>query len=132
VVDAFRIWQVKSPRRLDDAVEEFCGRQRGTSHRALVDVEDALEALAGQRERWPDLPTSVAALHDLCFPDQLDPDGKIIWVKGEAVFNIGKHKGRRLRDVPRDYFSWMQRDNFSPFIKAIAKEAEQGRFPSRV
>jgi DNA polymerase-3 subunit epsilon len=98
------------------------------------------EVLIGQLERYEDLPDEVAALAQVGAPkpdpDAIDAEGKFKWIEGEACFNFGKAKGKRLRDVvatDRGLLDWMLNPEraFSPEVKAIVRNALDGRFPIR-
>lgn len=132
IIDPFRLWQVAVPRSLADAVREFAGREPTNSHRALADVEDAIDAAAGMLTRWGHLPKQLQELHDLCFSDttRVDPDGKFIWNNGVACISFGKHAGTAIDRVDRSYLQWMAtKGDFSPEVKRIATEALAGVYP---
>ncbi len=93
-LDGLRIWQIKQPRTLSAAVEEFAGHTHDAAHGAPADVAGAIEAVTGMFARWPDLPRDMAALHALQFPrpeGAVDTLGKLVWLNGEACINFGKH-----------------------------------------
>lgn len=131
LVDGLRLWQVKRPRTLSDAVREFLAREPAEAHRALGDAEDALAVALALAERF-DLPTSVAELHELCFakdPGFVDQSGKIVWANGQAVINFGKHKGVALQVMSRNYLEWMLGSDFPEDTKTIIRGALNGQAP---
>jgi DNA polymerase-3 subunit epsilon len=87
-----------------------------------------LRVLAGQLERYTELPRSVAALHELfCagIDQDLDPEGRFRMVNGEPTVNFGKNRGRTLRDMSREepgFFRWILKGDFSEPVKEIAKK----------
>jgi DNA polymerase-3 subunit epsilon len=122
LADPLKIWQVRQPRKLKNAVEEFCARAQVDAHRASGDVQDAHDVLVGQLTKWADLPRTVRGLHDLCFESRLEPGDKLVWDGQDAVFNFGKHRGRTLQAVATDdrgYLTWLVNQDF------ISKEAEK-------
>lgn len=132
VVDPLRLWQILRPRKLADAVREFCDREPTEAHRALGDTQDVRDVLYGMLAKFPELPRTVQGLHDMCVdPTRLDPDGRFAWDAGVAVCNFGKHKGVPMRKVPRDYYQWMlDAGDFSPEATALARNALMGSFPT--
>lgn len=132
IVDPLRIWQVKRPRRLENAVKEFLGREPRQAHRALDDALDARDVLEAMMSRF-ELPTTPIELHALAFPvdpSWVDKEGKIIWRQGVPVLAFGKqHNGWALKDVPPGYLRWIIANNFHSSTKEIARDALEGRYP---
>lgn len=54
------------PRNLTAAVRMYCGRELEGAHSAGADAEAALDVLLAQLTRYPDLPRTVAELHEYC------------------------------------------------------------------
>lgn len=136
LADGLRLWQIGQPRTLSDAVREFLGRGTTDAHRALGDAEDARDVFLAQLERWQDkLPTTMKALHELCFPQDpnaVDREGKIVWLdSGQACLTFGKHARKPLRAVPRDYLEWVIGQSFPSDTKEILKQCLRGNFPTK-
>ncbi len=135
VVDPFLIFIQREARTLAGAVRFYCGLPDFEGHRALDDVRATLCVLAGQLAKYPDLPGTIDALHQLCEqrdPSWIDPDGKIAFKCGEACVTFGKNAGRSLRDLATrdpDYLRWIIAKDFSADVKAIVHGALRGRFP---
>lgn len=141
VVDVFRIWQKIEPRTLIAASEYFLGTKDFQAHDAMADCEVTLQVL-GQMLRWykpdtedgqPGIPQRVQDLHDMIFgtaSNAVDSSGKIIWRGGEACIGFGKHNGTPLRDIPRQYLSWMlSTGDFPQDTMTIIKDALIGTYP---
>ena len=101
----------------------------------LCAVEDAkveAEVLIDQLEMYQDLPRDVAGLSSICYQtksDNIDAEGKFIWIEGKAVCNFGKNKGRPLREIAAeypDYLEWNSRGDFSAEVKDIVIKALGG------
>jgi DNA polymerase-3 subunit epsilon len=135
VIDAFWIYTKFFPRDLSSAVREYLGREHLEAHTAEGDVRATMEVFEAQLARHTELPRNVDALASLLRPidpNWVDPDGKLIWKTGEAVFNFGKkYNGRLLRQVPTDFLTWILNNDFSPELKAIIQKALKGDFPKR-
>lgn len=140
VLDAMAIFHLKEPRDLTAAYRYYCGSELTAAHSALADATAALAVLDAQVARYPDLPAEMDALHALCNPDEgrfVDRTRKFVWnAAGEATFNIGKVKGRTLREVASDpahggYLEWMLKSDFSEQVKGIVRGALAGVFPRR-
>jgi DNA polymerase-3 subunit epsilon len=137
IVDAQTIFFKKEPRDLGAAVRFFSGRDHTRAHNALADVVAAAEVLAGQMERYADLPKALVALAEFSTPAEgrfVDPDKRFFWRDGEAVFNFGDMRGTPLAEVAQSnpgYLEWMLRRDFPEEAKQIARDALRGVFPSR-
>src|SRR5262249_41790 len=100
LVDAQRIFFGREPRHLAAAAGFECdgGDQGGQG--ALGDAEMTLRVLAGQFEKYGDLPRSVDELHELfCagLDQDMDPEGRFRVINGEPTVNFGKNRGRTLK-----------------------------------
>ena len=138
VVDAMAIFHRKEPRDLAAAARIYLGRAMPETHSSETDARTTLDVLAAQVERYPDVPSNIEALHELCNPvdpDWIDPDGKFAWAGGAAVITFGKHRGRRLQELAAEpepnYLHWMLAQDFSPEVMQIVRGALDGRFPTR-
>jgi DNA polymerase-3 subunit epsilon len=128
LVDSQRIFFSREPRHLAAAARFYCQSDHDGAHGALADAEMTLRVLAGQLERYQELPRSVRELHDLfCagIDQDLDPEGRIRLVNGEPTVNFGKNRGRTLRDMGRDepgFLRWILKGDFSEPVKTLAKK----------
>lgn len=136
LVDAQRIFHLREPRTLSGAVRFYVGREHEGAHGAEADVLATVEVLDAQLERYDDLPRSVDGLARASIPeDWVDAQGKIRWSGEEALLDVGKHRGRSLRDLARDdpsYLRWIaEKSDFPADTRRIIAEALEGRFPER-
>lgn len=134
VIDGFRLWQVAEGRTLTDAVNRWCGEAQlnpgspawdlgnGKAHNALWDVKAATRVAAAQLLACEHLPRDPRALHDLCWPDRFDADGKLRWKDGVLCFNFGEHRNKPVASVPAGYRAWVQKKDFSDKVKAAMKD----------
>lgn len=131
IIDSLRLWQILEARTLSDAVEHFLHRKHRGAHSALDDVEETEEVLIAQLTTHPmhaTLPRTVAALHEKCWPNQIDIEGKFVFIDGIPSFNFGKHRGKPMtHDI--EYLRWMSRGSFSPEVQRIVTAALSGKFP---
>jgi DNA polymerase III subunit epsilon len=138
VVDASTIYQMKERRNLSSAYKLYCGKELINAHSALADAEATYEIILAQLDRYPDLPKEVPALSEAiraAEPNNVDPEGKLVWRDGEAFFNFGKYRYRSLADVARsepDYLDWIvSKADFSKELVEICSKARRGQFPRR-
>lgn len=135
VIDTLRIFHRREPRNLAAAVKFFCAKDFTEGHDALADAEASLEVLAGELARYPDLPGDVAGLGAYCDEGQerfLDVGRKLAWSGGKAVFKFGKVRGITLNRAAaehRDYLEWILRGDFGDDLKALVRNALDGKFP---
>jgi DNA polymerase-3 subunit epsilon len=137
VVDAMIIYHLNERRDLSAAVRFYLDHDHSDAHTALADARATADILLEQLKRY-DLPRDAEGLHDYCHqknPRYVDTDGKFVWVAGEAVFNFGKCKGARLRDIASDkadYLKWMvDKGDFSTEVCDIIRAALEGELPEK-
>ena len=139
-VDAYLIFTRREPRSLDAAlrfygVEEQVSPRR--AHEAASDVEAALAVLTAQVKGYGDMPRTVDALYAWLVPpnpNRIDPDGRLIWVDGVAAVGFGAQAGRSLQDLAsadRSFLEWMLRKDFADEVKALVRDALEGKFHVR-
>jgi len=127
ILDAQRIFFAREPRSLSAAARFYCRTEHERAHGALADAEMTARVLAGQLERYPDLPRSVAELHELyCagLDQDIDPEGRFRLVDGEPTVNFGKNRGKALKDISREepgFLRWILKGDFSEAVKEVAK-----------
>ena len=136
MVDPQRIFHQREPRDLTAALKFYCDEIHLGAHGALDDIRATVRVFEGQLNRYPDLPTNVEALHDVCnpkHPDWADNEGRLRWTHGEAAINFGKNQGRSLRElVQKDtgFLNWILQNEFPEDTKGIIRNALKGQFPS--
>lgn len=134
VVDAMTIFHLNEKRDLEAAVKFYCSRQHH-GHRAEEDVLATIDVLHAQVMRYEELPKDVPGLDTYCRgtkPDWLSKDGRIAWRDGAARITFGKHNGKSLQDIAKefpDYLRWIADKDFPEDTKRIAMNALQGVFP---
>ena len=85
----------------------------------------------------PLLPRSAEGIYDWLNPhdpNRIDADGKLIWRNGVASVAFGAQAGSSLVDLAandRSFLEWVLRKDFSEEVKAIVRDALEGRFPVR-
>jgi DNA polymerase-3 subunit epsilon len=128
IVDAQRIFFSREPRHLAAAARFYCQTEHAGAHGALADAEMTARVLAGQLERYTELPRTVIELHQqFCagLDQDVDPEGRIRLVNGEPTINFGKNRGRLLRDISREepgLLRWILKGDFSDPVKQIARK----------
>jgi len=135
IVDAKQIYHRKEPRDLTAALRFYSGKEHGDAHSAMADAAATYEVLAGQLDRYDDLPDTPEELHEFCNPRDpaaLDMDARFRWHDGEVVIAFGQKSGTTLKQLAArepGYLKWMLNKDFAPDAKAIAENALQGIFP---
>ncbi len=123
-IDAYVIFMKNEPRNLTAAYRFYCGKDLAGAHSANADTEATYEVLMAQLEKYADLPDTVEALADYTsFNRNADFAGRIGYDKeGVEIFNFGKYKGQRLRDIlPKDtgYYGWLMQGDFPQYTKNV-------------
>jgi len=140
LLDGYRIWQVAEPRSLEDAIKRWGVDEtelgEGQAHNALWDTRASVAVIkaqvqkSGQLPGTKALPCSVKDLHALCSPGYADWEGKLRWNGSFWSLSFGAHKGKDFRDVPRSYFVFILKSDFSEDFKDICRAAQRGQYPA--
>src|ERR1017187_5294022 len=130
IIDSGKLEQLAVPRSLSHLHEKYTGAKHDGAHGALSDVRAAATVITKQLETHDTLPRDLDALHNLSWPGYIDSDGKFTMVSGVATVMFGKYRGKPMRAVDRDYWTWMSsaKSEFSDEIKRIANDAARGVF----
>jgi DNA polymerase-3 subunit epsilon len=137
LLDALHIFHLKERRDLTAAYSFYCHKMHEEAHSALGDARVCWQVLQAQLVRYKDLSLDLDALHDLCTEKERYADvfGKRFeWIDGEASFRFGKHQGKLLKTVAKetpDYLQWMLGSDFTKDTMDIARDALDGKFPSK-
>lgn len=136
IIDAKVIFHTMEKRDLSSAYKFYCGKEHTGAHGAEADVEVALEVLSAQLERYPEALDRefLRSIHSPKDERYVDADKRFYWRDGEAYFNFGKHKGESLKDVSgydQGFLGWILQADFSPEIKEIVYNAQNGIYPQK-
>ncbi|MDR1600819.1 MAG: ribonuclease H-like domain-containing protein [Tannerella sp.] len=118
-VDVQTIFHKMEQRTLSAAYKFYCNRDLDHAHSAESDTKATYEVLKAQLERYPDdLHNDIKFLSEFSsFKDNVDFAGRMIYNEnGEEIFNFGKYKGERVKNVlARDpgYYSWIMNGDFA-------------------
>lgn len=130
VIDAERLEQIAVPRSLSHLHEKYTGAKHDGAHGALSDVRASTTVIMHQLQAHQTLPRDLDILHNLQWPNLIDPDGKFRFVDGVACFaQWGKYQGQPMRNADKGYWEFIIAKDFSADVKALAREALAGRFP---
>ena len=150
-VDVQNIFHQMEQRTLKAAYQFYCKKDMQNAHSAEADTRATMEVLLAQVERYKDIEfidkkgnkstpvqNEVSALHEFTNMQRaVDFVGRMVYDDaGEALFNFGKHKGKRVTDVfdvEPSYFAWIMQGDFPLYTKHKVKEIytrwSQGRPP---
>jgi DNA polymerase-3 subunit epsilon len=126
MIDVQQIFFKMEARTLAAAVQFYCNKELANAHSAEADIDATIEVLEAQLERYQNLGGDVPALHKFTNNDEyVDFARRIVMKDGAAVFNFGKHKGRRVEDVFTEepqYYDWMMQADFALHTKQKISE----------
>jgi DNA polymerase-3 subunit epsilon len=127
IIDPMEIFHRQEPRDLAAAVRTYLGRDHKGGHSAAADVLATIEVLNAMVARYPELPRSIAGLHQhFVDADRIDSDGFFRRVEGEVRFLKGKHRGSALAAVATNdpgYLEWMLNQDFFEDTKSVVRDA---------
>ena len=129
MVDAQKIFHMMEKRTLSAAYKFYCGKPLEDAHSAQADTLATAEVLKAQVHKYDGqdvldnlgkkigvITNDVESLHNLTASNLVDLAGRMVLNhSGEAVFNFGKHRQKKVVDVLRkepSYYDWMMNGDF--------------------
>ncbi|MDE6338647.1 MAG: 3'-5' exonuclease [Muribaculaceae bacterium] len=134
-IDVQNIFHKMEQRTLVAAYKFYCGKNLEDAHSAFADTQATYEVLLGQLDRYKDLEGDVKSLAEFSkMGRNVDLSARIVLDDhDEPVFNFGKHKGKRVKEVFRrepSFYSWMMQGDFAKntkdVITALYAESRKG------
>jgi DNA polymerase-3 subunit epsilon len=130
IIDSSKLEQLAVPRSLSHLHEKYTGAKHDGAHGALSDVRAAATVIVRQLQEHPQLSRDLDVLHESQWPGWLCEDGAFRMVDGVATCQFGKWRGKTMKDIPIDYYDWLLKSDFPADVKALARNAKLGQFPS--
>lgn len=123
-IDVQNIFHKMEQRTLVAAYKFYCGAELEGAHSALADTQATYEVLLGQLKKYSDLQNDVEFLAKFSsIGKNLDLAARIVLDDNDVpVFNFGKHKGKRVKDVLRrepSFFDWVMQGDFPKNTKDV-------------
>ncbi|MBI3671207.1 3'-5' exonuclease [Candidatus Azambacteria bacterium] len=136
IIDAKVIFHNREKRDLTAAYKFYCGKEHTAAHSAEGDILATYEILNSQFERYPEINDEefLRSIHSQRDERYVDSERKFYWRDGEAYFNFGKHKDKKLEDISNEdptFLSWMLGVDFGIEVKEIVNNALNGTYPSK-
>jgi DNA polymerase-3 subunit epsilon len=139
-VDVQNIFHQMEQRTLKAAYQFYCNKKIINAHSAEADTRATMEVLLAQIEKYADsefedkkgnrskpIVNDIEALHKFTnLNSPVDFAGRMVYnEQGEALFNFGKHKGKKVEDIfniEPSYYSWMMQGDFPLYTKRKLEE----------
>jgi DNA polymerase-3 subunit epsilon len=118
--DTQEIFRHDVPHTLEGALRHYANQTMGDdAHDALADAQACASVLRMQMASMIETPDELAAIS---LGDRITLDGKIVRDDdGDACLSFGKHRGQKLRDVPKGFLRWMLGKDFTAETKAVVR-----------
>ena len=118
-------------RTLVAAYKFYCNNDLNNAHSAEADARATYDVLKAQLDKYPDLKNDVVFLAEFSARTRnLDYAGRIIEDENkDPMFNFGKYKGRKVKDVlstDTAYYGWMMNGDFTLDTKRVLTEIRLG------
>lgn len=116
-VDVQGIFHKMEQRTLVAAYRFYCGKDLNDAHSATADTRATYEVLLSQLDRYPELKNDVKALADFSAGGRnVDLAGRMVYDDNhEPIFNFGKNKGRKVKDIVHrepGFIQWILQGDF--------------------
>jgi DNA polymerase-3 subunit epsilon len=127
IIDVQNIFHKMEQRTLVAAYKFYCNKNLADAHNAEADTKATYEILQSQLDVYPELQNDVKFLSEFSAHNQnFDYANRIGADKdNEPIFNFGKYKGRRVKEIFRiepSYYSWIMNGEFTLDTKRMFTE----------
>lgn len=123
LIDVQNIFYKHEPRTLKAAYRFYCDKELVDAHQASADVSATYEVFVAQLERYDLGEDTAAVARNSKLGDHLDLSGRLGRDRdGDAIFNFGKFKGKKVKYVFRvepSYYNWIMDGDFAKDTKDI-------------
>lgn len=116
-IDVQGIFHKMEQRTLVAAYRFYCGKELNDAHSASADTRATYEVLLSQLDRYPELKNDVKYLSEFSSGGKnVDLAGRMVYDDNhEPIFNFGKNKGRKVKEVVRHepgFIQWIMQGDF--------------------
>lgn len=125
-IDVQNIFHKMEQRTLVAAYRFYCNKDLTQAHSANADTRATYEVLKSQLDRYPTLENDVEKLSEFSRLNRnVDLAGRIVLDdQNQPVFNFGKHKGKRVKDLLRTaegqgFLNWILQGDFPRNTKDV-------------
>jgi DNA polymerase-3 subunit epsilon len=128
IIDVQNIFHKMEQRTLIAAYKFYCNKSLDQAHSAEADTVATYEILQSQLDRYPELQNDMKFLSEFSIGtvQRFDYANRIVAdSNNEPVFNFGKYKGRRVREIftiEPSYYQWIINGEFTLDTKAVFTE----------
>jgi len=128
-IDCYQIYKEQVSHTLSGAVKFYLKKDHTDAHDALGDVNATVGVFNSQIAFEDEMPNTVEGIYDKYRDShQVDIAGKLrLNDENKVVVAFGKHKGKRIRQVPEDYLKWCKSNAvFGPDAWDIIRKVYKG------
>lgn len=133
LVDVQNIFHKMEQRTLSAAYQFYCDKELVDAHSAEADIKATHEILEAQIEKYDELESNVEFLSEFSRRNKTaDLQGRLVFDEdGDEIFNFGKHKGKKVKNVfekEPSYYNWMMNGDFPQYTKKVLTEIKLRNF----
>ncbi|MDR0560285.1 MAG: 3'-5' exonuclease [Prevotellaceae bacterium] len=126
IIDVQNIFHKMEQRTLAAAYRFYCNKALENAHSAYADAKATYEILQAQLDVYSELKNEVKFLSEFStYTKNIDYAGRFIMQNGEPLFNFGKYKGQKIKDIlikEPSYYNWMMNGDFTLDTKRALTE----------
>lgn len=130
LLDAQKIFHMMEKRNLTAAYKFYCNKSLEDAHNAMADTQATIEVFDEQVRRYENkevidlqgnkvgiIENDMEKIHNLTNMKMVDLAGRMVFDNdGIEIFNFGKHKGKKVKEVLNaepSYYDWILKNDFS-------------------
>jgi len=117
--DVYEVFKKHNRQRLQEAFFYYLNEEIKDAHDSLGDVKSTIRILAAQLDREKLTPTEITQK----YIDEKPKGNQVIIKQGDQfIWNVGKHKGKKLSELDTGFKKWVLTRDFDQQTKDIVKK----------
>ena len=129
IIDVQKLYHLMEKRNLSAAYRFYCNKTLKNSHSSLSDTTATYEIFLNQLEKYDNqevfdlkgnkmgkISKNLYEVNNTLNNNMIDLEGRFVMDNDVPVFNFGKYKGKKIKEVLKEnphYFNWIIKGKFS-------------------
>lgn len=141
IIDVQKLYHLMEKRNLSSAYKFYCNKTLKNSHSSFSDTMATYEIFLNQLKKYDNqevfdlkgnkmgkISKNLNKINNTLNNNMIDLEGRFIMYNDDPVFNFGKYKGKKIKEILKKnpgYFNWIIKGKFSNDTKENLKKIKK-------
>ena len=141
IIDVQKLYHLMEKRNLSSAYKFYCNKTLKNSHSSFSDTMATYEIFLNQLKKYDNqevfdlkgnkmgkISKNLNKINNTLNNNMIDLEGRFIMYNDDPVFNFGKYKGKKIKEILKTnpgYFNWIIKGKFSNDTKENLKKIKK-------